>query len=408
MLADQADYVLGVDTHRDTHSIAVLAAGTAVVQGQITLAANERGYRRLLRFAHESAPGRRAWAIEGTGSYGAGLTTFLRQQGELVLEVDRPKRPARRDHAKSDELDAIRAAKEALSREHLAQPRSRGEREALRVLLATRESAVRSKRAATSLLKALLVSAPPSLREGLRALPTREQLARAARLRVHPAHNSEQRATTIAVRASARRALALEAEALQLEREIEPIVARLAPALLAEMGVGPIVAAQILGAYSHNGRIRSEAAFAALAGTAPLPASSGQQSATVSTAQATANSTERYTRSCSRACATTPAHAPTPPAAKPKAAAQEKSDAASSATPPDTSTASSTPPSKTPQTAKLDKHRSIAPTRTAHSSPVSSVDAFFNELAGTCRRVDRRRRALRDRRRLSLASQLPG
>lgn len=276
MLADQADHVLGVDTHRDSHSVAVLAADTAVVQGQITVAASERGYRRLLRFAQESAPGRRAWAIEGTGSYGAGLAAFLHKQGELVLEIDRPRRPARRDHAKSDELDAIRAAKEALSREHLAQPRLRGDREALRVLLATRESAVRSKRAATSLLKALLVSAPTSLREGLRALPTREQFARAARLRINPAHNSEQRATIIAVRATARRALALETEALQLEREIEPIVTRIAPRLLAEMGVGPIVAAQILGAYSHNGRIRSEAAFAALAGTAPLPASSGQ------------------------------------------------------------------------------------------------------------------------------------
>jgi transposase len=89
MLADQADHVLGVDTHRDSHSAAILAADTAVVEGQITVAANERGYRRLLRFACESAPGRRAWAVEGTGSYGAGLAVFLQQEGEVVLEVDR-------------------------------------------------------------------------------------------------------------------------------------------------------------------------------------------------------------------------------------------------------------------------------------------------------------------------------
>jgi transposase len=276
MLADQADHVLGVDTHRDSHSAAILAADTAVVQGQTTIAANERGYRRLLRFARERAPGRRAWAIEGTGSYGAGLTAFLQGQGELVLEVDRPRRPARRDRAKSDELDAIRAAREALTREHLARPRQRGEREALRVLLATRDSAVRSKRAAITLMKGLLVSAAPSLREGLRALPTREQLARAARLRISPAQSSEQRATIIAIRASARRTLALQDEALELEREIEQIVTRVAPVLLAEMGIGAIVAAQILCAYSHPGRIRSEAAFAALAGVAPVPASSGQ------------------------------------------------------------------------------------------------------------------------------------
>lgn len=276
MLADQADHVLGVDTHRDSHSTAILATDTAVVQGQITTAANERGYRRLLRYARQHAPGRRAWAIEGTGSYGAGLTVFLQRQGELVLEIDRPRRPTRRDHAKSDELDAIRAAKEALTREHLAHPRQRGEREALRVLLATRHSAVRSKRAAITLMKGLLVSAAPSLREGLRALPTRQQLARCARLRINPAQSSEQRATIIAIRASARRAIALTEEALELEREIEPIVTRLAPVLLKEMGVGPIVAAQLLCAYSHHGRIRTEAAFAALAGVAPVPASSGQ------------------------------------------------------------------------------------------------------------------------------------
>lgn len=144
------------------------------------------------------------------------------------------------------------------------------------MLLATRHSAVRSKRAAITLMKGLLVSAAPSLREGLRSLSTKDQLARCARLRVNPTQSSEQRATIIAIRASARRALALAEEALELEREIEPIVARLAPALLAEMGVGAIVAAQILCAYSHPGRIRSEAAFAALGGVAPLPASSGQ------------------------------------------------------------------------------------------------------------------------------------
>jgi transposase len=196
--------VLGVDTHRDSHSAAILAADTAIVEGQIVVAANERGYRRLLRFASESAPGRRAWAIEGTGSYGAGLAAFLGREGELVLEVDRPRRPARRDRGKSDELDAIRAAREALTREHLAQPRQRGEREALRVLLVTRDSAVRSKRAAITLMKGLLVSATPGLREGLRSLTTNDQLKRCARLRLSPAQDSEQHATTLAIRASAR------------------------------------------------------------------------------------------------------------------------------------------------------------------------------------------------------------
>jgi hypothetical protein len=80
-------------------------------------------------------PTRRVWAIEGTGSFGAGLTTYLLEQGEWVVEIDRPARPARRNGAKTDGLDAVRAAREALAREHLAAPRRRGDREAMRVLV---------------------------------------------------------------------------------------------------------------------------------------------------------------------------------------------------------------------------------------------------------------------------------
>jgi transposase len=167
MLADQADHVIGVDTYRDSNSAAVLTPATGAIDAEITLPTDAFGHRRLLRFAREHGPGRRVWAIEGTGSFGAGLTTYLLEQGEWVVEVDRPRRPARRNGAKSDELDAVRAAQEALSREHLAQPRRRGDREAIRVLLATREGAVRSRTKAIGLLKGLLVSAPQSLRDQL-------------------------------------------------------------------------------------------------------------------------------------------------------------------------------------------------------------------------------------------------
>ncbi len=144
MLADRVDHIVGVDTHRDHHSAAVTdAAGAALADTQVP--ADAFGYRRLLAFAAAHAPRRRVWAIEGTGSFGSGLTTFLLERGEWVVEIDRPKRPARRNGAKSDELDALRAAREALSREHLAQPRRRGWREALRVLMTTREGAVVSR-----------------------------------------------------------------------------------------------------------------------------------------------------------------------------------------------------------------------------------------------------------------------
>ena len=99
MLADQVDYVIGVDTHRDSHSAAVCSSSGAVM-AEATVAAAAFGYKRLLRFASEQAPGRRVWAIEGTGSFGAGLTSVLLEQGEWVVEVDRPARPARRNGAK--------------------------------------------------------------------------------------------------------------------------------------------------------------------------------------------------------------------------------------------------------------------------------------------------------------------
>ena len=275
MLADQVDYVIGVDTHRDSHAAAVCSSSGAVM-AEATVAADAFGYKRLLRFASEQAPGRRVWAIEGTGSFGAGLTSVLLEQGEWVVEVDRPARPARRNGAKSDALDAARAAREALSRKHLAQPRRRGEREALRVLLTTREGAVIARTKAIAQLKALIVNAPEQLRHRLRTLSSDAQLARCAGFRTSHSQSSEQRATIIALRSTARRALALQAEAAELEAQLQPLVRELAPALLAEPGVGVITAAQLLSSWSHQGRFRSEAAFASLAGAAPIPASSGQ------------------------------------------------------------------------------------------------------------------------------------
>jgi transposase len=276
MLAEHADHVIGVDTHRDAHSAAAVATGTGTVAAQTTVAADAFGYKRLLRFARRHARDRRVWAIESSGSFGAGLTTFLLANGEWVVEVDRPKRAARRNGAKSDELDAIRAAREALEREHLAQPRARGDREAVRVLLITRRGAVRARTKAINHLKALIVTAREELRHQLRNTPTDELVYRCARLRTLPSHSTEHRATVLALRHTARRILALEAEANDLESEIEQLVKQTVPELLAEIGVGPISAAQLYCAWSHRGRLRNDGAFAMLGGSAPIPASSGQ------------------------------------------------------------------------------------------------------------------------------------
>jgi transposase len=275
MLSEDVDHVIGVDTHRDAHSAAIVAVNGAVVT-QRAEPANPFGYKRLLRFVRRYAGGRRVWAIESSGSYGAGLTTFLLDQGEWVVEVDRPARPARRNGAKSDELDAIRAAHEALHRDHLAQPRCRGEREAVRVLLITRRGAVRARTRAINHLKALVVTAREELRHQLRNLDTDELVTRCARLRTLPTHPVEHRATVIALRRTAQRILALEAEANDLESELEKLVQTAVPQLLAETGVGPISAAQLYVSWSHQRRLRDDGAFAMLAGSAPIPASSGQ------------------------------------------------------------------------------------------------------------------------------------
>jgi transposase len=221
-LAGAIDGVIGVDPHRDT----LAAAATDAVGGllaQTSVSADAVGYRRLLDFAQAQVPGRRCWAVEGAGSYGAGLAAFLQARGERVVEVGRPKRPPRRTGAKSDALDAVRAAREALAQDHPLAPRRRGDREALRVLLATRHSACAAKVSATNQLKALIVGAPEELRV-----------------------------------------------------ELERLVAAVAPWLLELPRVGPVSAAQVLVSWSHARRLRSEAAFAALAGANPIPASSGQ------------------------------------------------------------------------------------------------------------------------------------
>ena len=274
MLTGAVDFVIGVDTDRDSHTAAIVKASTGGVVEHLTVPTDAFEYRRLEAFADQHAAGTRVWAIEGTGSYGAGLTSSLLEHGESVVEIDRP---ARRDGAKSDDLDAVRAAREALSREHLAAPRARGDREALRVLMAARQGAVVARTKAIGQLKALIVNAPQALRDQLRRGTTDQQLQRCARLRTLPNHSIEHRATIHALRGTARRALALEAEAAEYETELEQLVVVICPVLLNQPGIGTITAAQFLISWSHAGRIRSQAAFVALGGAAPIPASSGQK-----------------------------------------------------------------------------------------------------------------------------------
>jgi hypothetical protein len=130
------------------------------VRVTLEVPSDRSGHARLLRLAQVQAAGRRVWALEGTGCYGAGLTRFLVDQGEWVVEIDRPTRPRGRHGAKSDVLDAIRAGREALARDHLTSPRQRGHREVIRVLHTTRAGIVQAGADARRQLKALIVTAP--------------------------------------------------------------------------------------------------------------------------------------------------------------------------------------------------------------------------------------------------------
>ena len=275
MLADELDFVLGVDTHRDSHAVGVIEVGTGVVVFEATIAADSGGYAEAVRLAQRHAPGRRAFAVEGTASFGAGLTRFLVEAGEQVFEVGRLRRD-RRSGGKTDALDAVRAARSVLMQKRPSMPRSSGEREALRALVAAREGAANAKQAGLNQLRDLIVTTPEPLRAELRPLTQARLLNRLAATRPERRRDPELRGTMVALRAIARRVQRLTIEERGLAREIEKLIRTLAPQLLEQPGIGALMAAQVVLSWSHPGRIANEAAFARLAGVAPIPASSGQ------------------------------------------------------------------------------------------------------------------------------------
>jgi transposase len=276
MLAEQYRYVIGGDPDRDTIDLAVLDTATGGVRAHLVEAADGPGYARMLAWADEHAPQQRVWALEGTGSFAAGLAQTLAEAGEAVVEVGAVKRA---HGAKNDHIDAVRAARSALAREFQTLPRARGLREALRMVLATRAAVLVSRTKAINELKSLIIVAPEHLRAQLRGLSLARQLSRIEALQTPPGAEVEHRVTISTLRSIAARVRFLQRQAKELDPELASLVSQHAagPALLAEPGVGPVVAAQLLVSWSHRGRVRNEAAFAALAGTSPLEASSGQR-----------------------------------------------------------------------------------------------------------------------------------
>jgi transposase len=195
-----------------------------------------------------------------------------------VIEYDRPHQRETKVGAKSDELDAVRAATEVLGRKRLHQPRAHeGHREALRVHTVTRAGAVPSRTAAVNELKAFVVTSPDSLRSELRGLTTRALITRCAGLRDSKQRPVAERCTRSTLRCLARRVRHLNDEIKIHDAAIRALLDQASPQLVELPGIGHVTAAAFFIAWSHPGRCRNQAAYARLGGVAPLPATSGQE-----------------------------------------------------------------------------------------------------------------------------------
>lgn len=266
--------VIGVDTHKHIHVAAVLDT-TAGLLATLTISADQAGSQRLLDWSRSHGK-IIVFGIEGTGSYGAGLTSFIRRHGYKVIEVSRPDRRLRRLNGKSDTLDAENAARAVLAGTATAVPKAAdGTVEMIRHLKVANDTAVKARSAAMVTLKALLVHAPESLRAEVSG---KTQIMMARRLAsIRPsALEAPDDSVRYALRSIARRWIDLDCEVKELSTQIEKLVMRQAPQLTTAFGIGVDTAAEILVVTGDNPeRIKSEAALAKLAGVSPIPTGSG-------------------------------------------------------------------------------------------------------------------------------------
>jgi transposase len=269
--------ILGVDTHKDIHAAAILS-NTGALLATATFAATTTGYRNLLDWAKSFGQLHRA-GVEGTGSYGAGLTRHLRSEGLIVCEVNRPDRAGRRRKGKTDAFDAEAAARSVISGEATTIPKSAdGPVEMLRIFKLAKDSAIKARTQAINQLKAVLVCAEPELRERLSPLSNPRLLTACSALDLDGDTGPDQ-AARYTLRLLAKRIQRLSAEIDELTSRMTATVEAKAPQLLELTGVGPDSAAVLLMAAGDNPeRLVSEASFAALCGVSPLEASSGKTS----------------------------------------------------------------------------------------------------------------------------------
>lgn len=272
------DIVVGIDTHKHIHAAVALSALGARL-GATTVPASRAGYRRIAAWAR-SLGTVMAFGVEGTGPYGAGLARALREAGHRVLEVNRPDRSARRRNGKDDMLDAETAARAVLAGQAAGEPKSgTSSVEMIRHLKIARDAAVKARTQAMLTIKSIIVGTPADLREQLERVRGRVTLVRhLAALRPGPITSTTASAKA-ALRATARRWLALHQEIGEHDRELDTLVSATAPQLTAAPGIANATAAELLLLAGDNPeRIHSEGAFAKLCGACPILRRAGEPS----------------------------------------------------------------------------------------------------------------------------------
>lgn len=276
IVANTYAHVVGVDTHARTHTFAVVVAATGQVVDTATFPTSPPGLARATAWMKRRADeGQILVSVEGASSYGAGLTRALQGAGISVCDVRPPRRGSQRGRGKSDAIDAAAAAQAVLGVEvsSLLKPRADGDRNALRILLDARRLMDRQRTADRLALTALVRTTELGV-DGRQAL-TDGQIRAIAAWRNRARDTRPERVAREEARRLARAVLGLTAELVTNREHLSDIVQEMAPGLMDLPGLGPVSSAIVLAAYSHHGRIRSEAAFAALAGVNPIQASSG-------------------------------------------------------------------------------------------------------------------------------------
>lgn len=278
IVAHTRPFVIGVDAHARTHTLAILACPTGEILDEGQFPATAAGLQRAVAWVarRTGADLDALWVIEGVGTYGARLAHAAADAGYAVVEAARMNARANRGVGKSDPLDARRIAQAVfpLQAAQLRSPRNdEGPRAALRVLIASRDHISNERTASINALIALLrvVDLGVDARGALTAGPIAEIAA--WRTRTEELATGVARAEAVRL---AKRVRTADKELADVTRQMTALLTTSpAAGLLDQTGIGPVTAAIAHAAWSHPGRIRSEATFASLAGTNPIPASSG-------------------------------------------------------------------------------------------------------------------------------------